>query len=172
MKSLLAVPSKPVPYGNIYNAPLTNIVNSSSALQLRSDSLKGELSCYPSCNLLDKEHSFPQSNESMRIDYKSLKRLHISFGEACNIRCVMCNNPQNRAANPIFLDPKVVIRNVDVNPFMTVMLRGGEPLVQRQCLEYIDYLEEIGKRYTILTNGILIDAVVGPGSAVTGLDHV
>src|SRR5208283_2459398 len=93
----------------------------------------------------------------MRIDYKSLKRLHISFGEACNIRCAMCNNPQNHAANPILLDPKVVIRNVDVTPFMTIMLRGGEPLVLRQCLEYMDYLEEIGKRYTILTNGILID---------------
>ena len=69
----------------------------------------------------------------------------------------MCNNPQNHAANPILLDPKVVIGSVDVNPFMTVMLRGGEPLVQRQCLEYMDYLEEIGKPYTILTNGILID---------------
>jgi MoaA/NifB/PqqE/SkfB family radical SAM enzyme len=148
---------KPVPYGNIYNAPLVEIINSSSALQLRSDSLKGELSCYPFCNLLDKEKSFPQSNESSRIDYKSLKRLHISFGESCNIRCIMCNNPQNHAANPILLDPKVVIRNVDVTPFVTVMLRGGEPLVQRQCLEYIDYLEEIGKPYTILTNGILID---------------
>ena len=148
---------KPVPYGNIHNAPLTELVNSSSALRLRSDSLKGELSCYPYCNLLDKENSLPQSNESTQIDYKSLKRLHVSFGEACNIRCIMCNNPQNHAANPILLDPKVVIRNVDVTPFMTVMLRGGEPLVQRQCLDYIDYLEEIGKPYTILTNGLLID---------------
>ena len=148
---------KPVPYGNIHSAPLSELVNSFSALRLRSDALKGKLSCYPSCNLLDKEHSFPQGNERMRIDYKSLKRLHISFGEACNIRCVMCNNPQNHATNPILLDPKVVIRNVDVTPFMTIMLRGGEPLVLRQCLAYMDYLEEIGKRYTILTNGILID---------------
>jgi broad specificity phosphatase PhoE len=60
-------------------------------------------------------------------------------------------------ANPILLDPSVVIRNVDLTPFTTIMLRGGEPLVLRQCLEYMDYLEQVGKRYTILTNGILID---------------
>lgn len=60
-------------------------------------------------------------------------------------------------ANPILLDPSVVIRNVDLTPFTIIMLRGGEPLVLRQCLEYMDYLEEVGKRYTILTNGILID---------------
>lgn len=148
---------KPVPYGNIHDAPLTELVNSPSALRLRGDSLKGELSCYPSCNLLDKERSVASGHERDRIDYSSLKRLHISFGEACNIRCVMCNNPQNHVANPILLDPNVVIRNVDLTPFTTIMLRGGEPLVLRQCLEYMDYLEEIGKRYTILTNGILID---------------
>lgn len=69
----------------------------------------------------------------------------------------MCNNPQNHAANPILLDSKVIIKNVDLTPFITIMLRGGEPLVLRPCLEYIDYLENIGKRYTVLTNGILID---------------
>jgi sulfatase maturation enzyme AslB (radical SAM superfamily)/broad specificity phosphatase PhoE len=133
------------------------LINSPSALRLRADSLKGELSCYSSCNLLDKERSVPSGYERDRIDYSSLKRLHISFGEACNIRCVMCNNPQNHRANPILLDPRVVIRNVDLTPFDTIMLRGGEPLVLRQCLEYMDYLEQVGKRYTILTNGILID---------------
>lgn len=60
-------------------------------------------------------------------------------------------------ANPILLDVNVVIRNVDLTPFTTIMLRGGEPLVLRPCLEYMSYLEKIGKRYTVLTNGILID---------------
>lgn len=148
---------KPIPYGNIHDAPLTELVNSPSAIRLRADSLKGQLSCYPSCTLLDKQRSVPRGHERERIEYSSLKRLHISFGEACNIRCVMCNNPQNHAASPILLDPKVVIRNIDLTPFITIMLRGGEPLVIRECLEYMDYLEEIGKRYTILTNGTLID---------------
>jgi len=148
---------KPVPYGNIHDAALTELVNSPLALRLRSDSLKGQLSCYPSCNLLDKERSVASGYERRRIDYSSLKRLHISFGEACNIRCVMCNNPQNHMSNPILLDPKVVIRNVDLTPFTTIMLRGGEPLALGGCLEYMDYLEKIGKPYTILTNGTLID---------------
>ncbi len=148
---------RPVPYGNIHDTPLRELVNSPSALRLRSDSLNGQLTCYQSCNLLDKNHSVRHGYESARIDYNSLKRLHISFGEACNIRCVMCNNPRNHAANPILLDSKIIIKNVDLAPFMTIMLRGGEPLVLRPCLEFMDYLEKIGKRYTILTNGTLID---------------
>jgi len=148
---------KPIPFGNIHDAPLAELVNSPSALRLRADSLGGELSCYPSCNLLDKARSVPSGFERERIDYDSLRLLHISFGEACNIRCVMCDNPQRHRANPILLDPKLVIRNVDLTPFTTVILRGGEPLVLRECLEYMDHLERVGKRYTILTNGILID---------------
>ena len=148
---------KPVPYGNIHDAPLSEVVNSARAIRLRKDSLKGELSCYAPCNLLDKELSVPFGREAARINYNSLRRLHLSFGEACNIRCVMCNNPQNHMANPILLDSRLIIRNVDLTPFTTIMLRGGEPLVLRPCLEYMDYLEKVGKRYTILTNGILID---------------
>ncbi len=147
---------KPKPYGNIHDAPLREVVNSKAAMRLRSDSIHGELSCYPNCNLLDKTHSVPWGHEGVRIDYHSLKKLHISFGEACNIRCKMCDNPQRHAANPILLDPELVIRNVDLSPFTTIMIRGGEPLVIRECLEYIDHLEEVGKRYTVLTNGLAI----------------
>lgn len=105
---------KPLPYGSIYDVTLKDLVNSPTALHLRSDSLKGELECYPTCNLLDKAHSLPWGHEGPSIDYDSLRFLHVSFGEACNIRCVMCDNPQRHQANPILLDPKVVIRNLDL----------------------------------------------------------
>lgn len=148
---------KPRPYGSIYDAKLKDLVNSTAALRLRADSLKGELECYPTCNLLDKTRSIQWGHESDSIDYNSLRFLHISFGEACNIRCVMCDNPQRHQANPILLDPQVVIRNVDLIPFAKVMLRGGEPLYIQECLDFMSHLEKIGKRYSLLTNGLLID---------------
>ena len=148
---------KPKPFGNIHEAPLRELIKSPAALQLRRDSLNGVLSCYPTCNLLDKSLSKPWGHEAAALDYDSLKRLHISFGEACNIRCVMCDNPQRHKDNPILLDPNLVIRNVDLAPFTTIMLRGGEPLYLPECLSFMDHLERVGKRYTILTNGILID---------------
>ena len=148
---------KPKPFGNIYDAPLRELVNSPVALQLRSGSLRGELECYPTCNLLDKERSRPWGHEQSTIDYDSLRFLHISFGEACNIRCVMCDNPQRHRENPVLLDPQVVIRNVDLTPFTQVMLRGGEPLYIQECLDFLAHLEKVGKRYSLLTNGLLID---------------
>lgn len=148
---------RPKPFGNIHDAPLRDLINSRPAVQLRADSLRGELSCHPTCNLLDKERSRPWGHEGPRVPYDSLRFLHISFGEACNIRCVMCDNPQRHRANPIVLDPQVVIRNVDLGPFSQVMLRGGEPLYIRECLEFMSHLEKIGKRYSLLTNGLLID---------------
>ncbi len=152
--------TKPKPYGNIHNAPLSELINSPTALQLRTESLAGSLSCYTACNLLDKNIAVPVATEEAKIEYSCLKRLHISFGEACNIRCVMCDNPQRHAKNPVLLDPEVVIRNVDLTPFITVMLRGGEPLYQHQCVEFMDHLERFGKRYTVLTNGLLIDGAM------------
>ena len=148
---------QPQAYANIHDAPLKEIVNSPTALGFRRDSIAGDLACYPECNLLDKSAAVPNGNEETRTDYSRLKRLHVSFGEACNIRCIMCTNPLRHAKNPILLDPSVVIRNVDLTPFMTIMLRGGEPLFLRECLEFMNHLEMTGKRYTILTNGLLID---------------
>ena len=147
----------PKPYGNIHNGPLREIINSPAALQTRAESLAGQLSCYGPCNLLDKEASVPWGHERSQLNYSSLKRLHVSFGEACNIRCTMCDNPQRHRDNPILLDPAVIIRNVDLSPFGTIMLRGGEPLFIRECLRFMEHLEKLEKRYSLYTNGLLID---------------
>ena len=37
------------------------------------------------------------------------------------------------------------------------MLRGGEPLHIQECLDFMSHLEVVGKRYSLLTNGLLID---------------
>jgi len=119
--------------------------------------MSGRLACHNRCNLFDKRATEPSGRERETIEYDQLRRLHVSFGEACNIRCVMCDHPQRHAKNPILLDPQVVIRNVDLSPFTTVMIQGGEPLFLSQSLDFMGYLERIGKRYTLLSNGLLIN---------------
>ena len=147
----------PLRFGNIHDSPLRDIVNSAVAIQARNASIGGRLDCHASCNLFEKDLGVPTGGEQGRIEYESLRRLHISFAEACNIRCIMCDHPLRHAKNPLILDPDTVIRNVDLTPFTTIMIQGGEPLYISECLEFMAHLEKLGKKYTLLTNGLLID---------------
>lgn len=150
----------PSSYGNIHRAKLREIVNSPAALRAREDSLRGNLACFSNCNLLNKDSLRKKEEKGPWLDYERLRRLHISFGEACNIRCVMCDHPQRHAKSPILLDPKVVIENIELGPFSTIIIQGGEPLFLKECLDFMSHLEHEGKRYTLLTNGVLIDDVI------------
>lgn len=148
---------KPRAVGNIIEHSLREILNGPLMIRARETSLNGTLPCYSDCTLLDKENLVRYDPISMLADYSLVKRLHVSFGEACNIKCEMCSHPIRHAKNPIFLDPEVVIRNVDIGPIRDFVIQGGEPLYISQCLDYMKYLEDNGKKYTILTNGLLID---------------
>jgi len=147
----------PVCLGNIRESRLADLVNGGFALEARRRSLNGTLDCYPSCTLLDKASIRRSGDETPSVAYGRMRRLHVSFGEACNIRCAMCSHPLRHARNPIVLDASIVIRNVEITPFEEIVLQGGEPLYVPACSEYMSYLESVGKRYTLLTNGLLID---------------
>lgn len=148
---------RPVRIGNLRDHRLSDLINGPSATRARYDSLRGRLSCFGSCTLLDKTARGSLQGRNTRMDYDQVKRLHISFGEACNIRCIMCAHPERHAADPILLGADVLVRNIDPRPVEDFILQGGEPLLLRPCLDYMTHLESIGKTYTILTNGLLID---------------
>lgn len=143
--------------GNIYDQCLTEILNGPRMQGARQAALSGTLGCYASCNLLDKSAVKRPQHPELIQKFSGLRRLHLSFGEACNIRCVMCSHPLRHAANPVVLDVEVVKRNVDATPFEEVIIQGGEPLFLRECRDYMAFLGAMGKRYTVLTNGLLID---------------
>ncbi len=143
--------------GNINTSHLRQIVNSDRAQKARLESLNGELHCYFDCTLLDKDRDNGSPVSKHFVEYSTLRRLHISFGEACNIRCIMCSHPLRHLENPLVLEADTVVRNVDITPFREIVIQGGEPLFVKQCLKYMKFLEDIGKRYTLLTNGLLIN---------------
>ncbi|TET89635.1 MAG: radical SAM protein [Methanomassiliicoccales archaeon] len=148
---------KPFRVGNIHDLKLRRMVNTPEMMRYRAKSVRGDLACYEGCNLVNKNVNPDTSDISTDVDYDNLRRIHLSFGEACNIRCVMCKHPERNARNGAFLDSRVVIENIDIVPFEEILIQGGEPLVIKPCLEYMDYLEKMKKKYILLTNGLMID---------------
>jgi len=144
---------KPVAYGNIYRNNLRDIVNNEIAQSQRQASIEGRLHCYRRCNLLNKEDSKPQKKHPF-VGYSDLKTLKMLFAEDCNIRCVMCR--QKRKGSPT-LDCKTLIDNVDISPFNSIGIEGGEPLFIDEVRRYFDHAVAQGKKVSFKTNGTLID---------------
>ncbi len=146
----------PPAMGNIYDTPLKDMVNSPVVQKNRIASIEGHLKCFPDCNLIkyDTESISPRNEYA---DYSDMNYLHLNFGHYCNIHCVMCKIHIHRKNNKSILDPNVLIENIDLTPFKEIVIQGGEPLFIPECREYLDYLGRIGKKYVLLTNGLLID---------------
>ncbi|MDI3484795.1 MAG: hypothetical protein PWQ50_15 [Methanolobus sp.] len=148
---------QPGSFGNIYSSKLIDLVNNEKAVQYRIASIKGCLDCYSNCNLLNTDRIHLPSSTLPYCKYDEMSRLHLNFGEKCNIACIMCKQPERYKKNKEMLDPDVLIRNIDITPFQEIVIQGGETLFIPQCIQYMDYLASHEKKYTILTNGTLID---------------
>jgi len=144
---------KPARIGNIYEDKLINIFNNDKIRYLRNDSLKGKLTCFRQCSLLDKEEH-PYIIKSLVADYGGLRRLKILFGETCNINCIMCRQDHKNRAS---LDYEKLIKNVDISPFEEIEIQGGEPLFINSAKKFFEYASASSKKVDFLTNGLLID---------------
>ena len=152
--------SKPVRIGNIYTNDLRTLSLSQSVIDARSRSLNCTLECYNACNFIKKDIPQEKIPAHINVDYSNLKRLDLMFGEGCNIACIMCKQANKINKSQDVLDTSVLIEQIDVKPFQDIALQGGEPLFIPECLQYMDYLEDVGKGYTLLTNGLLVDEVM------------
>ena len=148
---------KPFVVGNIYHNELNELLNTPDMIKHRKKSLKGELECYLACNLVQRNLPHHANESSEVVDYNNLQRLHINFGESCNIRCIMCEHPKRHLEKDVLLDHNALIKNIEISPFDDILLQGGEPLYLSSCIKYMDYLETMNKKYILLTNGLLIN---------------
>lgn len=148
---------KPACLGNIYQSLLRNLVNDPAILKERENSLNGQLECYSTCNWVKKGTLPRERIARSNVEYDKMSYLHLNFGEKCNISCIMCRQRQRYPINPWTLDSEVLKKNIDIRPFYDIVIQGGEPLFINECLKYMSYLGNIGKKYTLLTNGLLID---------------
>lgn len=149
---------KPSVIGNIHEQKLEDIYDNSIIRQLRQNSLDGQLDCYQQCTLLDKEKEKKSKvPKSKTFNYHTdLRRMKIEFGELCNISCVMCWQDHK---NKTVLDHKTLIKNVDLTPFESIDIQGGEPLAIYDARAFYEYVVSQNKRPLFMTNGLLIDDV-------------
>lgn len=146
---------KPSNYGNVLKIPLKDIINSDEVKKYRKKSMMGNLQCYDGCNLIVKDQ-VKSKNLSPEIRYQDLKRIHIHFGNKCNIHCIMCDHPNKFAKDPTILSSEVLKQNIDFSPFDDIIIQGGEPLAIEECIQFLHHLEKIKKKFILLTNGLLI----------------
>ncbi len=149
--------SKPAQIGNIYRDDLRTLSKSQTVVDARKRSLAGTLECYNVCNFVKKDIPPEKIPTHLDVKYNDLKRLDLMFGEACNIACIMCKQAAKVDKSQDVLDTSVLIEHIDIGPLQDIALQGGEPLFIPECIQYMDYLEDMDKGYTILTNGLLID---------------
>ncbi len=144
---------RPCKFGNIKNIKLIDVVNCDKIKNYREKSLKGKLHCFKHCNLLHKRELLNLKSSSI-IDYSELKRIKISFGQGCNINCIMCWQNSKSKRN---MDYKKIAENVDITPFESIEILGGEPLFIPSAKKFFDYITSKGKKVSLLTNGTLIN---------------
>lgn len=70
----------------------------------------------------------------------------------CNLRCDYCDTPQSLAEGHEYtLDQ--ILEEIQVYPAKLVEITGGEPLIQPDCIELTERLEQAGFTILMETNG-------------------
>lgn len=147
---------QPGTLGSIYNQDLLSLINTPGIETIRASALQGELPCFVECNLIPK-YLLPPSSISPSCDYQQLTDLYLDFGMKCNISCIMCKQREKYISDKRGLESSILVKNIDFRPFENIYLQGGEPLYIGECLKLMTHLGQIGKKYSLLTNGLLID---------------
>lgn len=145
---------QPVSYGNIYRAPLADILRGGPAAQAREQSRAGKLHCFDRCNLLNfnVKRETPEWPANV-AGLSAVRKLTLALGWFCNIACRMC--PQNHAERN-FLSVDVLKRHIDWSQVGEIICEGGEPLAAPTVRELWDFLIGIGKKVNFVTNGLIM----------------
>ncbi len=78
------------------------------------------------------------------------------FAHGCNLRCPFCHN-----AGLVVRQPANIINNEELTDFLNkrkgildgICLTGGEPLAQKDAIEFIEFLRSFGYKIKLDTNG-------------------
>ncbi|MCI5157819.1 MAG: radical SAM protein [Candidatus Electrothrix sp. AUS1_2] len=107
---------------------------------------------------------------------RTISYLRLSLTDRCNLRCLYCVPEEERAACPPrlshhdLLSYEELLRVVRVavsSGISKIRLTGGEPLVRRDVMGFIDQLAEIDNLndIRITTNGVLLEKYAEPLAA-------
>jgi MoaA/NifB/PqqE/SkfB family radical SAM enzyme len=149
----------PLPaFGNLYKHTLREAWNSRGAKFWRWMTARGALPCFDHCHLLSEEElavEFEENIHTAEVPYENLRRVTMLFGELCNVACTMCDQ-NHRSKEWLTLD--LVKHQIDWTDVHEIVIQGGEPLAIKECKKsYIYLTDELGKKVSFMTNGLLIN---------------
>jgi MoaA/NifB/PqqE/SkfB family radical SAM enzyme len=81
--------------------------------------------------------------------------MHIEFTNACNLKCVYCNNPHFEYPREMMKESTFenLIKELKKSKVDRVCIGGGEATLHPKFLEFVPKLAEVTKILTIVTNG-------------------
>ena len=158
------------PWGNLHTDSIDSILQSKQAKELRQDIIDGKWN--PSCiQCKNQEAQKLKSERSGDLNYFSepidssffnLERLDLRWSNTCNLACTYCyeyfsskwaqikgikvNTIKDENENSLFL-----LIEKQVSSINSVILLGGEPLLQKENLRLVDILTP-GHGISILSN--------------------
>jgi organic radical activating enzyme len=96
------------------------------------------------------------------LDFFKLEHLVVNWSNLCNLACVYCNNETSTAWQSINKIPINHVKNehqdlVELarthgHDIQGLSLGGGEPLLQKGLVEFLDYLDPLKVRVMVTTN--------------------
>lgn len=105
---------------------------------------------------------------------RTINYMRISVTDRCNLRCRYCMPDPIRHEEPLSCDELMRIAALAVSiGFTDFKITGGEPLVEKGCVEFIRRLKSLDgvRRVTLTTNGLLLGGAIG-SLAEIGIDGI
>ncbi len=108
----------------------------------------------------------------MRYPFPQAAPEHVKlyFTWACNLNCPFCYEKEERRKFPArpFEEFLRVVDELEEMKVFSVTLCGGEPFAHPRCFELIDRIARAPMRFSLLSNGTLIDHATAHRLAATG----
>lgn len=156
-------------WGNLHKNDINSILQSNQARSLRNDIVQGKWN--PSCKQCKNQEeqgiksertgSLDNIPSDIDMNFFNLERLDLRWSNTCNLACTYCyeyfsskwaqikgikvNTLKDENENSLFLLIEQQLQSIN-----SVLLLGGEPLLQKENIRLIDILGEHG--ISILTN--------------------
>ena len=102
-----------------------------------------------------------QNHRNNNSSHSKLHIVHIQLTNECNLSCKYCF-AESGANHENFLSldelKKIVDDTNKISNNLAFILSGGEPFLYPHTVEFMEYINSLGKQIHLLTNGILITA--------------
>lgn len=100
--------------------------------------------------------------------------LHIEFTNACNLKCVYCNNPFFSHPREMMSDFTFnnLIKHISESKIDRICIGGGEPTLHPKFTEYVKKLAKVSKILTIVTNGHWTNSEIAKAMVTSPIDYI